>query len=59
MFRKYYVRNQADISEEHQQEIEQVFNDFGKALKQKGNFINREIESLKGIVDDYLKVDGT
>ena len=56
-FRKYYVRNMADNTAEHNTEIEQVFHDFGKAVKTRENFIDREIDNLKGVVDEYLKVE--
>ena len=47
----------ADKSEEHKAEIQTVFADFGEATKTKGNFIKREIDQLKGIVDDHLKIE--
>ena len=57
MFRKYYVRNMADNSAEQTAEIEAVFHDFSKAQKLNGNFIDREIDGLKDIVNDYLKME--
>ena len=50
------MRNQADCSEEHATEINQVFNDFGKAIKKKGNFIDREIDNLSGVVNKKLQI---
>ena len=57
LFRKFYVSNVADSSEEHKAEIERVFSDFTAAAKTTGNFIRREIDQLKGVVDDNLKIE--
>ena len=57
LFRKFYSRNIGDNSQEHLAEIELVYKDLNKALKTRGNFINRGMKELSGIVREHLSLE--
>ena len=55
MFRKFYARNMADKRPEQTDEVDQVFRDFQEAFNAKDNFIDRNMQELKGVVNNSLK----
>ena len=57
VFRKFYSRNLGDNSQEHIAEIELVYKDLNKALKTRGNFINRGMKELSGLVKEHLSLE--
>ena len=55
MFRKFYARNMADDRPEQCEEVDEVFKDFQEALNKKDNFIERNMDTLTGVVNTSLK----
>ena len=55
MFRKFYARNMADDRPEQCEEVDEVFKDFSEALNKKDSFIERNMDTLKGVVNNKLQ----
>ena len=55
MFRKFYARNMADKRVEQVEEVDGVYKDFSEAVNTKDNFIERNMDTLKGVVNNSLK----
>ena len=54
-FRKFYASNMADKRPEQADEVDQVFGNFQEAINAKDNFIDRNMQELKGVVNNSLK----
>ena len=54
-FRKFYARNMADKRPEQADEVDKVFSNFQEAINAKDNFIDRNMQELKGVVNNSLK----